>query len=271
MKENKPMFIKIGERINSSREAITRALESKDEALIRKEARLQKEAGVDILDVNCAFNSKNEIADMEWLVGIVQDETGLPLSIDSPNADVVRAALRKHKGRALVNSITFEKKRAEAILPLVKKYKAEVILLTMDERGMPSSAEDRLRFAERGLELAEEYGIPARDFYIDPLVRPVSSEQKQGLEVVESTRAIKSKYKLRVICGLSNVSFGLPDRSILNAVFLAMMLSAGLDAAIFDPLDKKVKSILKAANAILGSDEFCMEYIKSYRAGEIRF
>lgn len=220
-----------------------------------------------MLDVNCAFNSKDEIADMEWLIDIVQDETGLPLSIDSPNPEVIKAALARHKGKALINSVTLERKRLEVILPLVKKYNAEVIVLTMDEKGMPRTALDRLAFAQKGLDAAKEYGISPDCLYIDPLLRPISSEQKQALEVIESARLIKSKCNLKVTCGLSNVSFGLPSRSILNAVFLAMLLSAGLDAAILDPIDKKVRSVLAAANALLGRDEFCIKYLKSYRGG----
>lgn len=265
------MFIKIGERINSSRKTIARALESRDEAFIRREAKLQKAAGAGMLDVNCAFNSKNEIADMEWLVKIVQDEVDLPLAIDSPDPQAIERGLLKHKGRALVNSITLEKNRVETILPLVKKYNAEIIVLTMDEKGMPSTVDDRIKMVERILESVKEYGIPRESLYIDPLVRPISSEQKQAREVIESTKVIRSKYNLRVICGLSNISFGLPNRSLLNAVFLTMMRSAGLDAAILDPIDKKVRAALKASDALLGKDEFCMEYIKSYRAGELSF
>jgi len=262
------MFIKIGERINSSRRAIARALESKDEAFIRREAALQKKAGAHMLDVNCAFNTKDEIKDMEWLVGIVQKETGgLPLSIDSPNPEAIEAGLRAHKGKALVNSITLEKGRRDAILPLVKKYKAGIIVLTIDEKGMPETAEERTDLAKKALDLVKNYGIPGADLYVDPLVRPISSEPKQALEVIKAVKSIKSSSDIKLTCGLSNISFGLPDRSMLNAVFLAMMLAAGLDAAILDPLNKKIDAILKTSAALLGDDEFCMEYIKSYREG----
>lgn len=265
------MFTIIGERINSSRKTIARGMEAKDEAFIRGEAKLQKEAAAHMLDVNCAFNSKDEPADMEWLVEIVQKETGLPLSIDSPNVRAIEAGLRKHKGRALVNSVTLEKKKADALLPLVKKYNARVIVLLMDEKGMPSTAGERVKMTERALESAEKYGISKDSLYIDPLVRTISSEPKQGLEVIEAVRLIKSKYNVKLICGLSNVSFGLPERSLLNSVFLAVMLGAGLDAAILDPANKRMKATLKAADALLARDEFCREYIKSFRAGELEF
>lgn len=263
------MFIKIGERINSSRVTIARALENKDEAFIRREAALQKAAGAQMLDVNCAFNTKDEAKDMEWLVGIVQKETNLPLSIDSPNPEATEAGLRVHKGKAIVNSITLEKGRRDLILPLVKKYKAGIIVLTIDERGMPETAGERADMAKKALDLVKSYDIPGADLYVDPLVRPISSEPKQALEVIKAVRLIKSASDTKLTCGLSNVSFGLPDRSMLNAVFLAMMLSAGLDAAILDPLNKKIDAILKTSAALLGDDEFCLEYIKNFRAGKL--
>ena len=264
------MFIVVGERINSSRAPIAQALTAKDETSIRKEAKLQKEAGANMLDVNCAFNSKDEAADMEWLVGIVQEETGLPLSIDSPNSKAIETGLRIHKGKALINSVTLEKERVESIFPLVKKYNANVIVLTMDEKGMPSRAVDRLNLVERALKLSKKHGISKDSLYIDPLLRPVSSEPNQALEAIESIKLIKSKYQIKTICGLSNVSYGLPERSTLNSVFLAMMLSAGLDAAILDPADKKIKVVLKASDALLGRDNHCKEYIKSYREGQLK-
>ncbi len=261
------MFLQIGERINSSRKTIARALDAKDESFIRKEASIQKAAGAGMLDVNCAFNSKDEALDMEWAVRIVQSETGLPLSIDSPDPEAVEAGLRIHKGKALINSITLEKSKAEAILPLVKKYGARVIILTMDEGGMPSDAVQRLELAGKAAEMIKEHGISRDDIFIDPLVRAISSEPRQGTEVIDSVKLIKSKYNLKTTCGLSNVSFGLPERSTLNAVFLAMMLSAGLDAAILDPTNKKIRAVLKASEALLGRDEYCKGYLKSYRDG----
>jgi len=265
------MFIIVGERINSSRKPIAAALQSKDRPFIRKEAGLQKGAGASMLDVNCAFNSKDEVSDMEWLVRIVQEETGsLPLSIDSPNAKAIEAGLRQHKGKALINSITLEKDRAEAILPIVKKYNADVIVLVMDEKGMPSTAGESIKLVERAIKLTQKHGIPAENLYIDPLVRPISSEPKQALEVLEAVKLIRSEYKIKTICGLSNISFGLPERSTLNSVFLAMMLNAGLDAAILDPLNKKIKAVLKASDALLARDDFCKEYIKSFRSGELK-
>lgn len=265
------MFLKIGERINSSRKTIAQALEKKDEAFIRQEARLQKKAGALMLDVNCAFNSKNEVSDMEWLVKIVQEETGLSLSIDSPNTKVIEAGLRLHKGKAIINSITLEKEKAKAVLPLAKKYNAKVIVLTMDEKGMPKTSGERVAMAERVLNLVGEYSMSAEDIYVDPLIRPISSEATQALEVINSIKLIKSRLNLKLICGLSNVSFGLPARAMLNSVFLAMILSAGLDAAILDPISKEIKAVLRTSEALLGRDNFCMEYIKSYRAGELSF
>jgi len=195
----------------------------------------------------------------------------LPLSIDSPDPKAIEAGLRKHKGTALINSITLERERAESILSLVKEYGANVIVLLMDEKGMPVTAQDRLRLAEAAMKVAEKHKIYPERLYIDPLVRPISSEPKQALEVLNSVNLIKSRYKVKLICGLSNVSYGLPERSLMNSVFLAMMQNAGLDAAILDPTNKKVKAVLKTSAALLGRDNFCIEYIKSYRSGELTF
>ncbi|MBL7071210.1 MAG: dihydropteroate synthase [Candidatus Omnitrophica bacterium] len=261
------MFIKIGERINSSRKPVARALAAKDETFIKKEAAIQKDAGAQMLDINCAFNSKDEAFDIEWAIRTAQGETGLPVSIDSPNPEAIEAGLKIHKGKALVNSITLEKNKAEAILPIVKKYGAQVIILTMDESGMPSTAEERAGLAGRALELSKKHGIAPEDIYIDPLVRAISSEAGQGIEVIESVRLIKSRHGLKTICGLSNISFGLPERSTLNAVFLSMMLISGLSAAILDPTNKRIRASLKASAALLGRDEYCKDYIKSFREG----
>ncbi|MBN1872537.1 MAG: dihydropteroate synthase [Candidatus Omnitrophica bacterium] len=259
----------VGERINSSRSAIGRAIENRDSSLIKKEAMNQRKAGAHMLDVNCALKSKNEADDMAWLVSLVQHETNLPLSIDSPNPEVIEAGLSNHTGKAIINSVTLEGERVKAVMPIAKKYDAFLIILLMNEKGMPKSADERLDMARTAKQLSRDYAIPAENIYIDPLIRPISSEPEQAREVIKSVRMIKKELNLKLICGLSNVSYGLPERSTLNAVYLSMMMSAGLDAAILDPTNKKIKSIIKVANALLGKDEYCMEYLRSYRAGEI--
>ena len=261
----------VGERINSSRSSIGHALENRDAALIKKEALMQKAAGAQMLDINCALKTKNEADDMAWLVALVQHETNLPLSIDSPNPEAIESGLSNHTGKAIINSVTLEADRIKRIMPIAKKYDSFLIVLLMDEKGMPQDADDRFEMAKRVKHLAKDHSIPHENIYIDPLIRPISSEPRQGLEVIKAVRRIKEELNLKLICGLSNISYGLPERSILNAVYLAMIMSSGLDAAILDPTNKRIKSIIKVSSALLDKDEYCMEYLRSYRAGELSF
>ena len=260
----------IGERINASRKAIEEAVEKKDAKVIQDEAKVQIEAGAQMLEGNCGTRINTEPEDMAWLVKTVQATVDRPLSIDSPNPKAIEAGLSVHKGRALVNSVTAEGERAGGILPLVKKYNSQLVTLLMDERGMPKTSEERLAIAKKIMVLATNYGIREEDLYLDPLVRPVSTEPKQVWEVLKTLRSIRSWGRVKSLVGLSNISFGLPERSLINLTFLALALEAGLDAAIIDPTDPQMIATLKASNALLGKDEYCLEYIAAHREGKLR-
>ncbi len=259
----------IGEKINSTRQRINRALISKDSHYIQQVAVDQVANGAQVLDVNCGINIKNEPELMSWLVRIVQEKVKVSLVIDSPNPDALEAGLKVHQGSAIVNSITAEKNRYEKILPLVKKYQAKVIALTIDEKGMPRTARERFDLAKKLVKVTAEHGIPAKDVYIDSLVHPVSTEPQQVTEFLEALRLIKTLPDVQTICGLSNVSFGLPNRSLLNATFVAMVLCSGLDAAIIDPTDKSIRSAIKAAEALLNRDQYCASYIAAHRESKL--
>jgi 5-methyltetrahydrofolate--homocysteine methyltransferase len=263
----------VGERINTSRKNIRPAVEGRDKDFIQKEAKLQVEAGACRIDVNCGTRVKEEPEDLEWLVKTVQEAVDVPLSIDSPNPLALErglAAHKGHKGKALVNSITLEKERVEKILPLVKKYKAAVVALTMDDRGMPIDTVTRVEIAGKLLHLLEGEGIKKEDVYFDPLVRPLGTDPNQSLVVLETIKTIMQKYSgVHTFCGLSNISFGLPLRSLLNRNFLVMAMLMGLDAVMIDPLDKKMMSDLRASLALLNKDQFCLEYIKAFREGKL--
>ncbi len=260
----------VGERINSSRKEILEAMKAKDARLIQDEAKKQLNCGAGVLDINSAMSLEREAEDIEWLVNVIQKAVGVPLCIDSPNPEVIKKALSVHKGKALVNSVTGEKKRINEIMPLVKQYHASVIALTMDEDGMPDTATGRLDIAKHILETLLNYGIEQEDIYFDPLVRPISTEANQAKEFLCALRLIKKELAgVKTICGLSNVSFGLPKRGLLNATFLAMALDCGLDAAIIDPTDKMVRASLKASQALLGEDNYCLNYISAARKGEL--
>lgn len=261
----------VGEKINTTKKSINAAVEARNLELIRKEAINQVEAGAELIDVNTGTRIKTEVADMEWLVNVLQDTIENRLCIDSPNPEAIKAGVKLAKKKPLVNSITGEPDRVKAIMPIVKEYGTSVVALTMDEFGMPKTGEDRLKVAKKIIDMIAEYNIPMNDIYFDPLIQPVSSNPEQGLEVLEGIKLIKATFTdAHIICGLSNISYGLPERKLLNRTFLPMAVYAGLDSAILDPTDKMLMSALMASCAILGQDEFCLNYIKAWRQGKLQ-
>lgn len=262
-------MIVIAERINATRKSIRQALLNRDEARIRKEARDQAAAGAAWLDLNAAAEPEQELELMEWLVGVVQAEVKTPLAIDSASPSVIAAGLKLHRnGQALVNSITMETGRFEPVLPLVREFGAAVIGLALDDRGIGKTAAERLQVVERMVEEVSRRGIPLADLYVDPMVLTVSSDQNSGRLALEVVKQIKARWpEVKTTAGLSNVSFGLPNRSLLNRAFLAMLLAQGLDSAILDPLDQKLMAALRAGETLLGQDPYCRSYLKAFRAG----
>jgi len=263
-------MIIVGERINTTRKSIRKAVEERDTGFIQDEAKKQADAGANYIDVNSGTSVKNEVEDMKWLVETVQAVVELPLCIDSPNPEALEAGLAIHKGKPIINSITGEQSRMEMILPLVEKYKTSVVALTMDETGMPHTAAQRTDIAKKIVDAVVKRGIAEEDIYFDALVRPISTEPKQAIEFLDSLKGIKSLGKVKTICGLSNISFGLPKRGLINAAFLNMAVYAGLDAALIDPLDKGMLAAVKISDALLGRDEFCLNYIAACRSREFK-
>lgn len=260
----------VGELINSSRKAIALAIEQRDEEYLQNLARVQAEAGADFIDVNTAVGA-NEIENMIWLVDIIQEATIVPLCIDSPNPLALEAGLQRLKKKALLNSISAEKERWEAVLPLIQRYKTKVVALCMDDSGIPKTAEQRIKVADCLISGLTEAGVEPSDIYLDPLVKPLAVNHEFGLEVLNDISALRSKYPLvHIISGLSNVSYGLPERRLLNRAYLAMSLAMGMDAFILDPLDRNMMSMLAAATLLAGKDEYCMNYISGVRAGKIK-
>lgn len=265
-------MIIIGERINSTRGPIKKAIASRNAGFILKEAKAQIDAGADYIDINCAMGLENELQDIDWVMSVIQSGLkDVSICIDSPNYLAIDKALSlyKSKGSVMINSITGEEARMKYILPLAIKHKAKVIALTMNDKGMPHSAEERFEIAKDILERTNKEGLKAQDLYFDPLIRPISTEPGQGKEFLRSIPLIKSLGGVKTICGLSNVSFGLPERSLVNSTFLSMAIHAGLDAAILDPMDKNITSCLAASKALLCKDEYCAGYIKAFREGKL--
>ena len=261
----------IGERINSTRAHIREAMKARNAAFIVKEARRQIEAGALFVDVNCAMSLGDEVQDMDWVISVIQSGIGdVSICIDSPNYLAIQRALEAYraKGKLFINSITGEQARIDLIVPLAVKYNTGLIALTMSEGGMPNSAEERFAIAKDILAKVSDKGFKAEDLYFDPLIRPISTEPEQAKEFLRSIPMIKS-LGARTVCGLSNISYGLPDRKVVNSTFLAMAIHSGLDAAILDPTDKNIISSIRASGALLSDDEYCAEYIKAFREGRL--
>ena len=261
------MFI-VGERINASRKMIKPAIENRDADFIVKEASDQSSAGADMVDVNAGVFVNKEVEYLPWLVETIQAKVDVRLCLDSPDPKAIEAALAVHKGQAMINSISLEKERFETLLPLIGKYKAKVVALCMTDTGMPKTAQERFDIASELIEKLTKAGMPLDDIYVDPLVMAVSTDSSFGIEFLQAVRLIMTGHPgVHTICGLSNISFGLPLRSQINQTFAVMGMTMGLDGLIIDPLDKRMMAGIMMAETLLGHDQYCAGYLKAYRDG----
>jgi cobalamin-dependent methionine synthase I len=260
----------IAERINASRKTIAQAILTADRAFIQGEARAQTEAGAHYIDVNAGTFVGEEAEKLQWIVEAVQEVTELPLSIDSPDPEVIRAILPLVKKVPVINSITLDPSRLERILPLVVANRTKVIALCQAEHEMAEMAQEKVRLAGQLVETLTAAGVPIDDIYIDPLVYPLSTDPQSAIATLEAIRGIMKGFPgVHTVCGLTNVSYGLPARRLINRAFLTAAITMGLDSAIIDPTDKPLYAMLKAATLIAGKDDFCMDYISAFRAGRV--
>jgi 5-methyltetrahydrofolate--homocysteine methyltransferase len=263
----------VGERLNTTRRSVAAMVQAMDGAAVRREALRQVEAGAHYVDVNAGTFRAREPELLRWMVESAQAEeetTPIPLCIDSPNPVAIRAALEVHRGQAMVNSITGEAERLSRLLPVIKDHGSAVVALCLDDAGLPATADEATAKGLRLVETLLDAGIPPGDIYVDPVVRPVSADPMAAETAIETIRRLRERLpRVHFICGLSNVSFGLPARSLANRAFLAMAMAAGLDAAILDPLDSPLMSALLAAEAVLGRDRHCGRYLRAYRQGKL--
>jgi 5-methyltetrahydrofolate--homocysteine methyltransferase len=264
------VMIVIAERINCTRTRIKKAVQDHDDAFIAKEVRRQADAGAAFIDVNAATSPQTEVESMRWLMEIVQASTKLPISVDSANPEATKLGLELHRnGQPIINSVTGEKARLEAVLPLAVEHKALLIALTMDDSGMPETVEQRIAALEGILRQSDAAGIDRQDVFVDPLIRPVSTNQSHAMDCLQMVRRIKADFGCRTTGGFSNVSFGLPRRRVLNAAYITMAIGAGLDSAIADPTEPGLMAAIYAAEALAGRDEWCMNYITAEREGRL--
>lgn len=261
------MFI-VGERINTSRKAVNEAVENRHAAYITADVQKQAKAGADYIDVNAGSRIGSELEDLAWLVEVAESAVEVPLSLDSPDQKVLRAMAKKVKRKPMINSTTAEKARFEAMKAVVQERECEIVALCMDERGIPSSVDLALENASFLVKNLTQVGIPLERIHLDPMIQPVSVNNKNGILALETIRRIHQEFPgVRTICGLSNVSFGLPNRFLINRTFLVLCIGAGLTGAILDPLDRKMMTNLLVAETLAGRDDYCMKYLKASRAG----
>lgn len=257
----------IGERINpTGKKKLKEALIKGDMDYLLREAIAQRDAGAHILDVNVGLPEIDEKSVMVKAVKEIQGIVSLPLQLDSVRPDVIEAAARVCNGRPIINSVNGEEKVMKALFPIIKKYGCLVVALTLDEGGIPEKAEDRLRIAERIVNKAAEYGISKEDIIVDCLTLTASAQQKEVQETVKAVMLVKERLGVKTTLGVSNVSFGLPGRELLNSTFLAMTLIAGLDAPILNPMAEAMMQTIKAFNVLWNIDRESREYIKSFSA-----
>lgn len=262
----------VGELINASRKPIAAAIEAQDAETIKKVAKEQHEAGADYIDVNAGVFVGQEADYLEWLVRNVQDVVDAPCCLDSPDPKVIERGLAVHKGRAMLNSISLEKDRYEALLPVISGTDIKVVALCMSDEGMPETTEDRVRIADKLINGLVKNNVSLDNIYVDPLVQPVSTNQMFGAEFFNAVEAIMTKFKgVHTICGLSNISYGLPLRKFLNQTCAVMAIAKGLDSLIINPLDKQMMAVMIAAETLAGRDNYCMKYLQAYRNKKFEF
>ncbi|MGM0651461.1 MAG: methyltetrahydrofolate cobalamin methyltransferase [Bacillota bacterium] len=263
-------MIIIGELINSTRKAIKKAIDDQDVKYLQDLAVKQEEAGADYIDVNAGAYVHDEAKHLVWLVEKAQEVVSKPLALDSPDPKALEEALKVHKGTPMVNSISLEKERYDALVPLVKEAGTPVVALCMSDEGMPETADDRLEVAKKLIDDLDKDGIDLTKVYLDPLIKPVSVDGEYGPQALDAIERIaKLGSGVHITSGLSNISFGLPHRALLNQAFIVLAMGRGMDSAIVDPLDKKKMSLVKAAEVILNLDPYAMNYLKAARADKL--
>ena len=260
----------VGEKINTSRKSIEEAVRNRDTTFITNVAREQAEAGANYIDVNAGTFLEQEVDYLCWLVETVQSEVTLPLSLDSPNPKALAEAIKRHKGEPMINSISLEEDRFKSLLPVITSQPCRVVALCMAKTSMPTTTEERVQVGSELVEKLTDEGFPLEKIYVDPLIQPVSVDTNMGIAALGAINKIMNDFPgVNTICGLSNISFGLPERRLINRNFLALCLAYGLSAVILDPTDQKMMATLLAIEMLLGRDEYCGNFIDAYRNGLI--
>lgn len=262
-------MIIIGEKINGAIPSVGKAIAEKDADFIRNLAKMQVEAGVDYLDVCASVDPNVEVETLKWLIDLVQEVTDTPIAIDSPNEDAIVEAIKFCKKPGLINSVSMEGKKVETVFPVVADTEWEIVALTCDDTGIPQDTEKRLKVFGDIMAKAKEYNIAPSRLHIDPLVQMLATSEDGILSIMEVMKEIKNQYpEIHITGGASNISFNLPARKLVNQAFIVLAMGAGMDSAIIDPTKQDLVGMIYATEALLGEDEYCMEYIGAYREGK---
>ena len=262
----------VGELINASRKKIGAAIKDQDADFIKKMAKDQHEAGADYIDANAGIFVGKEPEYLTWLVKNIQEVVDGPCAIDSPDPKAIEAALAVHKGTPMINSISLEKERFDALAPILAGTDMKVIALCMSDEGMPETTDARVAIADKLINGLVKNNVAIENIYVDALVQPVSTNNTFGIGFLDAVEQIKKQFAgVNTICGLSNISYGLPNRFFLNQAFMVMAIAKGLDGAIIDPLDKRMMANIVASEAIIGRDDYCMKYLQAFRDKKFEF
>ncbi len=262
----------IGESINGSIQKVGQAILKRDKQFIQELARAQYECGAHILDVNAGVVGGNEVQDLPWVVHVIQQEVSLPLMLDSANPEALESALKvySHFEPPIINSISGEEAKWNKLFPIVAEKKYKIVILLMDDQGIPKTVKGKLNIAKRLYQKLMDAGFPPDYIYFDILVLSTAVEPETVVLTLETIKAIRSNFpKSHTICGISNVSIGLPGRRLINRTFVVMSISAGLHALLVDVRDRPLMSSIYAARVLLNQDPYCLEYLKAYREKKI--
>lgn len=260
----------IGESINGTRKSVGEAIVKGDQSFLINLAKAQIDAGSNMLDVNAGVGQgRDESRDLTWLIELIQSKFEIPLCIDSSSPEAIADALKVCQGVPMINSVSGEKAKLEALLPVVASKRCQVIALCTDDRGIPETAAERLDVASSMVRELEHAGVMRDDIYIDPVVLSISTNTSAGLVTLDTMTLIKKELGVKTVLAVSNIGFGLPVRSLLNSTFLAFAVERGLDALLADIRDKKMIAVVRAAQALLSNDPYCVGYINAFRKGQL--
>lgn len=259
-------FVIIGERINpTGRKILAAEMKNGDYSRVEADALAQVAAGAAMLDVNAGIPLADEPGILAEAIRLVQSVTDVPLSIDSSIVAALEAGLAAYQGKPLLNSVTGEEERLEAVLPLVKKYGAAVVAISNDEAGISENPDERFEVAQKIVRRAADHGIHYSDIVVDPLVMPVGAVNSAGRQVLHLVKRLREELKVNTTCGASNFSFGIPNRKGMDGTFLGMAIAAGMTSAITNPLHEEVMQAVMGANVVMGYDNNCARWLKKYR------